>query len=486
MAQRDRTDSTIPLAARLSEEARFIWRHRERYRPGLTFVPPAPPPVDPATAAWRDSTLPFLGLDRAGLPGAISIADVLLLLSRERGTARELPLVEAVLWRSAEAPMPKALREACADVLAERGYLGRALAALAGGGAVSPPAEAAPPGPAPGLNDADPGLVAAALARDIEAPGMKERHHRARTLDRAARLSVEMFRSLGGQDKRDALHRVARELEALGEMTRAGEAYALAGDQVAKALVGVPPRETRETRETREAVGAKARPILAVIGALDRRGRRLEALARATTWLAKREDDEVAAAARGIFARLLRGPAVDLTSDGAVHHYLLGAEITIGRVGATIALPSPAVSRLHARLRREGGRPVIEDLGSHNGTAIGGAKIIGPLPIGAGLVVDLAGEIHCLIRPLGDDVDGPLLVEIAGTRYVVPLGEARIGALRFGLEAEGDESIVALRVDAGAWAAIEGTVIATPIELCEGDVIRHGEARSASFQVICG
>lgn len=480
MAQRNRTDSTIPLAARLSEEARFIWKHRELYRPGLSFVPPAPPPVDPATAAWRDSTLPFLGLDRAGLPGAISIDDVLRLLSEARGTARELPLVEAVLWRSAEAPLSRALREACADVLAERGYLSRALAALAGGGAVSPPAMAAPPGPTPGLDDADPGVVAASLARDIEAPGMKERHARAHTLDRAARLSVEMFRSLGGQDKRDALHRVARELEALGEMTRAGEAYALAGDQVAKALVGVPPRETRA------AVDAKARPILAVIGALDRRGRRLEALAKATAWLAKREDDEVAAAARGIFARLLRGPAVDLTSDGGVHHYLLGAEITIGRVGATIALASPAVSRLHARLRREGGRPVVEDLGSHNGTSIGGAKIVGPLPIGAGLAVDVAGEIPCLIRPLGDDVDGPLLVEIAGARYLVPLGEARIGALRFGLEAPGAESIVALRVDAGAWAAIEGTVIATPIELCEGDVIHHGEAQSASFRVSCG
>jgi hypothetical protein len=482
MAQRDRTEPTIPLSARITEEARFIWKNRERYRPGLTFVAPAPTGQDPAAEASTDSTFALGDFDPAASSGPLSIEDVSRLLLEARGTARELPLVEAMLWRSAETPIPMVLRQACADVLAERGYLARALAVLAAGRVVPGPAVSAPPDPARGIEAADPcvaaAAIAAALSRDIEAPGMKERHSRAQAQGRAGRLSVYAFQSLGGKAKRDELHRAGRELEELGEMTRAGEAYALAGDQKAKALVGAP---------TRVPVGAKARPILTVIGALDRRGRRLEALDKAKAWLAGHEDDEeVAAAARGVFARLLRGPAVALTIDGCVHHYLLGAEITIGRVGATIALPTPAVSRLHARLRREGGRAVLEDLGSHNGTTISGAKLAGLLPIGPGLTVDLAGQIPCRIQPMSDDVDGPLLVDIAGARYLVPLGEARIGALRLGLETAGEESIVALRVDAGGWAAVGDAVIDRPIELCEGDVIRHGGPERSSFQVASG
>ena len=233
-------------------------------------------------------------------------------------------------------------------------------------------------------------------------------------------------------------------------------------------------------------VGAGSPAILVEIGSLDRRGRRLEALAAAVAWLADHDDEQVAAAARGVFARLLRGPAVDVKSEGGVQRYLLGPEITIGRVGATIALASPAVSRRHVRLRREAGRAVIEDLGSHNGTRLGGAKIVAALPVGDGLTVDIAGQIPCWIRPLNSEVDGPLLVDIAGARYVVPPGDARIGALRLCLETEGDESRVALHAAAGVWAALGDTAIEPPIELCEGDVIRHGHAGGSSFQVVSG
>jgi hypothetical protein len=412
------------------------------------------------------------------VPVAVSIDHVVKLIVEARGTARELPLVEAVLWKSAERPIPEALRQTCADVLAARGYLDRALAVLAGSRPDSAPAKDDRPAPIPGMDDADPAVaaasVAAALSRDIDAPGQMERHARARAIGDAARLSIEAFRSLGGRSKRDELHRAGRNLEVLGETTRAGEAYALAGDQAAKGLVGVPSMEP---------VGARVPAILVVIGALDRRGRRLEALAAATAWLKRHDDEDVAAAARGVFARLLRGPAVVVTSDGAVDHYLLGPEITIGRAGATIALASPAVSRRHVRLRREGGRAVIEDLGSHNGTRLGGANIIAALPVGDGLTVDIAGQIPCSIRPMNGDVDGPLLVEIAGARYVVPLGEARIGALRLVLEKGGEESIVALHAAEGVSAALGEREIAPPIELCEGDVIRHGDAGGSSFQI---
>jgi hypothetical protein len=483
VAYKNRTERGATLSAAITEEARFIWKNREHYRPGLSFVSPPEPVVDTGPAVSRDLALALLGLDldQVGLPGSFSVEDALRLLSEARGTARELPLVEALLWKSVEVRLPVVLRQTCADILAARGYLARALAVLAEAGAESAPVMSAPPDPAPRVDDPDPGVaaaaVAAALSRDIEAPGMRERHARAQTLARAARLSLEVFQSLGGRSKRDELHRAGRELEELGESSLAGEAYALAGDQAARARVGAPAMEP---------VDAEAPAILVKIGTLDRRGRRLEAIAAARAWLANQEDEYVAAAGRGVFARLLRGPAVDLESDGCVQHYLLGPEITIGRVGASIALSSPAVTRRHARLRREGGRPVLEDLESHNGTSLGGAQIAAPLPIGAGLSVVIAGHIPCLIRPMGDDLDGPLLVDIAEVSYIVPLGEARIGALRLGLEAAGDQSIVTLRAAAGAWVALGGTRITPPIELCEGDVIRHGNAPGSSFQVVSG
>ena len=260
MSQRNRIDRTTPLSTLLTEEARFIWKHRTIYRPELSFVAPPEPSADPETVASHDASVGGLDfglglgldldlgldfdLDKAGLPGGVSVEHVAKLISGARGTARELPLVEAVLWSSAERPLPEVLRQTCADVLAARGYLGRALAVLAGPRPESAAAKDAPPGPIPGLDDADPRVaaasVAAAFSRDIATPGMMERHARARALAESARLSIEAFRSLGGQSKRDELHRAGRELESLGERTRAGEAYALAGDQAAKALVGAP------------------------------------------------------------------------------------------------------------------------------------------------------------------------------------------------------------------------------------------------------
>lgn len=51
-------------------------------------------------------------------------------------------------------------------------------------------------------------------------------------------------------------------------------------------------------------------------------------------------------------------------------------ELTIGRdASSPICVPDPAVSRQHARVFARGGRWVIEDLGSRNGTVVGGAYV---------------------------------------------------------------------------------------------------------------
>jgi DNA-binding winged helix-turn-helix (wHTH) protein len=57
----------------------------------------------------------------------------------------------------------------------------------------------------------------------------------------------------------------------------------------------------------------------------------------------------------------------------------------VGRApDASVWLDAPGVSRHHARIRVEGGDALLEDLGSKNGTFIGGRKVSGPSPLADG------------------------------------------------------------------------------------------------------
>jgi DNA-binding NtrC family response regulator len=59
-----------------------------------------------------------------------------------------------------------------------------------------------------------------------------------------------------------------------------------------------------------------------------------------------------------------------------------GQEVTFGRSrAATVSLDHEKVSRLHARLRREGDALALEDLGSKNGTRVNGERIAAPTAI---------------------------------------------------------------------------------------------------------
>src|SRR2546423_6571342 len=65
-------------------------------------------------------------------------------------------------------------------------------------------------------------------------------------------------------------------------------------------------------------------------------------------------------------------------------------EITIGREdGNTIRLPERNVSRRHARLVRDDGFFVIEDLGSQNGVRINGDRIDAPRRVREGDLIQI-------------------------------------------------------------------------------------------------
>jgi pSer/pThr/pTyr-binding forkhead associated (FHA) protein len=64
--------------------------------------------------------------------------------------------------------------------------------------------------------------------------------------------------------------------------------------------------------------------------------------------------------------------------------YELGSGATLGRGDVEIHLEDPFASSRHARIERQGGVLVLEDLGSTNGTFLNGEPLGGPQPLHAG------------------------------------------------------------------------------------------------------
>ena len=73
---------------------------------------------------------------------------------------------------------------------------------------------------------------------------------------------------------------------------------------------------------------------------------------------------------------------------------LEGDQITIGRDSVNeVVINDAEISRRHARLTFQGGKYVLEDLGSTNGTFVNGQRLAGPRVLKAGAVVSFGEQI---------------------------------------------------------------------------------------------
>ena len=93
------------------------------------------------------------------------------------------------------------------------------------------------------------------------------------------------------------------------------------------------------------------------------------------------------------------GPAQLVVTTGAEagRRHTVVVPAILGRGDeATVVLDEPEVSRRHAEIRFEDGRYVIEDLGSRNGTRVGGEMVRGPTPLAFGAAITLGTQLELL------------------------------------------------------------------------------------------
>jgi DNA-binding winged helix-turn-helix (wHTH) protein len=106
-----------------------------------------------------------------------------------------------------------------------------------------------------------------------------------------------------------------------------------------------------------------------------------------------------------------RAPAPGLLSGGTSGCRLLWAgreiplpngEHVLGRdEDCLVRSRSVRVSRRHARITVRGGRAVLEDLGSRNGTSLGGRRIEGPVELALGDTIEVGPEEIVFLGPGG-------------------------------------------------------------------------------------
>jgi predicted component of type VI protein secretion system len=74
-------------------------------------------------------------------------------------------------------------------------------------------------------------------------------------------------------------------------------------------------------------------------------------------------------------------------------------EIFIGRdLTNDISINDPEVSRRHARIFLQGNNFVLEDLGSTNGTMVGGQRLMGPYPLRPGELIVFGEQVSLLFE----------------------------------------------------------------------------------------
>jgi hypothetical protein len=153
-----------------------------------------------------------------------------------------------------------------------------------------------------------------------------------------------------------------------------------------------------------------------------------------------------------------------------------------------VAVASAAISRKHLSIARRDGEVWVRDLGSHNGTTLrqGTERALdGEASVGSGIELRLGADVPLFVGP-ADDLPGAVAIEVAGARYVAPLGPARLGIGPWRLECAGSvgvEDWIELVTDDAPPAFAGGLRLSSRVTLLAGDAfaVEPGGAIAARF-----
>ena len=100
---------------------------------------------------------------------------------------------------------------------------------------------------------------------------------------------------------------------------------------------------------------------------------------------------------------------------------LEGEQLTIGRDSTNgVAINDSEISRKHSRLMFQGGKYVIDDLGSTNGTFVNGQRLAGPVVLKAGDVVSLGEQIVLMYDAINSDAGATVAVSRKAVAAAAP------------------------------------------------------------------
>ena len=97
---------------------------------------------------------------------------------------------------------------------------------------------------------------------------------------------------------------------------------------------------------------------------------------------------------------------------------LEGDQLTVGRDATNeIVINDAEISRRHARLTFQGGKYVLEDLGSTNGTFVNGQRLAGPRVLKAGEVVQFGEQIMLVFEATTIDAGATTVMGLSDQDY---------------------------------------------------------------------
>lgn len=100
---------------------------------------------------------------------------------------------------------------------------------------------------------------------------------------------------------------------------------------------------------------------------------------------------------------------------------LEGEQLIIGRDSSnSVAINDAEISRKHSRLSFQGGKYVLEDLGSTNGTFVNGQRLTGPVVLKPGDVVSLGEQIVLMYDAISTDPGATMVSPRQSVRATPP------------------------------------------------------------------